>query len=104
MTVAVAVAVGVDVAVVVAVAVGVGVGPIPGTRRFPSRLSGGQCYLTAREPDMVRAGVGGGREVAPRSNKGRAKRPGVAHRIINVHLVRWIGRSSAAAHDPHLLA
>src|SRR4029079_6143241 len=45
-----------------------------------------------------------GREIAPRSGERwnrRIYRPSVGGRIIDVHLVRWIGRGSSPAHHEH---
>jgi hypothetical protein len=44
-------------------------------------------------------GVGG--EVTPRSDERLARCPGIAKRLVDVYLVRRIGRDSATAHDSY---
>ena len=46
--------------------------------------------------------VGIGWEVAPRSVEWRTDGPTVSAYIIDVHLIGWVGRDSAAAHDIQL--
>ena len=46
--------------------------------------------------------VGIGGKVAPRIREWQTNRPRISARVVDVHLVRWIGRDSATAHHIHV--
>ncbi len=80
-------AVAVAVAVAVADAVGVGVEFSPGVAKDFHRVQWGDGTVVATCQPDAGGTIGIGGEVAPRSRECRAKRPAIANRIIDVHLV-----------------
>ena len=53
--------------------------------------------------EAVAAAVAVGCEIAPRGYELKVRGPTVLEWDVDVYLVRWVGRRSTPAHDPHLL-
>jgi len=53
------------------------------------------CYVDVTKEFAVSC------EIAPRRYESETTAPRMADAIVDVHLVRWVGRISPAAHDPH---
>src|SRR5262245_13764723 len=60
-------------------------------------------FVAACQPDVVSA-VGIGWEIAPSVHEWLTRCPAIATWIVDVHLIRGIGRDSPAAHHIHLVA